>query len=92
MVEGNPQFVFVDCDLGLEREDAMKFTDGYWQIRPGVTPYYAVHVHKVEVDENELTVYAPTKRLNHLHRARDGAWHVSKRRGCGSTQPTPGRS
>jgi alpha-D-xyloside xylohydrolase len=43
----------------------MKFTDGYWQIRPGVTPYYAVHVHEVETDENELTVYAPTKQLNH---------------------------
>jgi alpha-D-xyloside xylohydrolase len=43
----------------------MKFTDGYWQIRPGVRPYYAVHVHEVEADENGLTVYAPTKQLNH---------------------------
>jgi alpha-D-xyloside xylohydrolase len=43
----------------------MKFTDGYWQVRPGVTPYYAVHVHEVEVAEDELTVYAPTRQLNH---------------------------
>jgi alpha-D-xyloside xylohydrolase len=43
----------------------MKFTDGYWQMRPGVTPYYAVHVHNVEADSNALTVYATTKRLSH---------------------------
>ena len=28
----------------------MKFTAGYWQMRPGVTPHYAVHVHEVEVE------------------------------------------
>ena len=27
----------------------MKFTDGYWQLRPGVTPLYPVHVHDVEM-------------------------------------------
>ena len=43
----------------------MKFTAGYWQMRPGVTPYYAVHVHEVETTEDELVVYAPTKQLNH---------------------------
>jgi alpha-D-xyloside xylohydrolase len=42
----------------------MKFTDGYWQMRPGVTPHYAVHVHKVEADANSLTVHAPTRRLH----------------------------
>ena len=43
----------------------MKFTDGYWHIRPGVTPYYPAHVHEVEVEPGALTVYGPTKRLTH---------------------------
>jgi alpha-D-xyloside xylohydrolase len=43
----------------------MKFTDGYWNIRPGVTPHYAVHVHDVDVEPDALVVYAPTKKLNH---------------------------
>jgi len=41
----------------------MKFTDGYWQIRPGMTPHYAAQVHDVEIDNNSLTAYAPTKKL-----------------------------
>ncbi|MEJ5308852.1 MAG: alpha-xylosidase [Anaerolineae bacterium] len=43
----------------------MKFTDGYWNIREGVTPHYAVHVYDVEVEPDALTVYAPTRRVNH---------------------------
>ena len=43
----------------------MKFTDGYWQMRPGVTPYYAAHAHEVEARERELVVYAPTKQVQH---------------------------
>ncbi|MBN1878451.1 MAG: alpha-xylosidase [Anaerolineae bacterium] len=43
----------------------MKFTDGYWQIRPGMTPHYAVHVYEAEVGEDSLTVYAPTRRVQH---------------------------
>jgi alpha-D-xyloside xylohydrolase len=41
----------------------MKFTDGYWQMRKGATPYYAAQVHDVELDNDSLTVYAPTKKL-----------------------------
>lgn len=41
----------------------MKFTDGYWQMRPGMTPYYAAQVHDLEIDDASLTVYAPTKKL-----------------------------
>ena len=47
----------------------MKFTDGYWLMRPGVTPHYPVHVHEVEIEVDAtqstkaLTVYGPTKRL-----------------------------
>ena len=43
----------------------MKFTDGYWNMRPGVTPHYAVHVHDIDVEPDALVVYAPTRRLNH---------------------------
>ena len=28
----------------------MKFTDGHWQIRAGMTPHYAAQVHKVEIE------------------------------------------
>lgn len=41
----------------------MKFTDGYWQMRPGMTPHYAVQVHEVTVDHDMLTIYAPTGKL-----------------------------
>lgn len=43
----------------------MKFTDGYWTMRPGVTPHFPIHVHDVEVEADALTVYGPTKRLAH---------------------------
>ncbi|HET9221460.1 MAG TPA: hypothetical protein VFO07_03095, partial [Roseiflexaceae bacterium] len=43
----------------------MKFTDGYWQMRPGITPYFPVHVHEVEAETDALTVYGATRRLNH---------------------------
>jgi alpha-D-xyloside xylohydrolase len=43
----------------------MKFTDGYWEMQPGVTPHYAAHVHETEHDAESLTAYAVTRRLNH---------------------------
>lgn len=43
----------------------MKFTNGFWKMREGVTPYFAEQVHEVEVEANALTVYAPTRKLNH---------------------------
>ena len=43
----------------------MKFTDGYWHIRSGVTAHYPVHVCDVEVESDALVVYGPTKRLAH---------------------------
>ena len=41
----------------------MKFTDGYWQMRAGVTPHYASQVHEVQDRNDTLTVYAPTGKL-----------------------------
>jgi alpha-D-xyloside xylohydrolase len=43
----------------------MKFTDGFWQIRKGMTPHYAAQVHDLKTDPDSITVYAPTKKLNH---------------------------
>ena len=41
----------------------MKFTDGYWQTRPGVTPHYAAQVHEVTAEDDAITVYAPVGKL-----------------------------
>jgi alpha-D-xyloside xylohydrolase len=35
----------------------MKFTDGYWHMRAGVTPHFPVQVHEVEVEPDALIVY-----------------------------------
>lgn len=35
----------------------MKFTDGFWGFRPGMTPHFAVHVSDVAVAADALTVY-----------------------------------
>ncbi len=42
----------------------MKFTDGFWQMRAGMTPHYATQVHDIDVETDSLTVYAPTKKLS----------------------------
>ena len=39
----------------------MKFTDGFWQTRPGVTPLYAQEAYDMVAGENSLTVTATTK-------------------------------
>ena len=41
----------------------MKFTNGYWQMRPGLTGHFAQQVFDVEADRDALTVYAPTGRV-----------------------------
>ncbi|MEZ7130649.1 alpha-xylosidase [Nonomuraea sp. AD125B] len=38
----------------------MKFTDGLWQLRPGVTALYAAEAYDLDAAEGELTVTAPT--------------------------------
>ncbi|GAA4455036.1 alpha-xylosidase [Phytohabitans houttuyneae] len=43
----------------------MKFSDGYWHMREGVRPLYPAQVHDHTADRDSLTVYAPTKRLEH---------------------------
>ena len=41
----------------------MKFTDGYWQMRAGMTPHYAAQVHEVIAEADVLVVYAPVGKL-----------------------------
>lgn len=41
----------------------MKFTNGYWMMRPGVTPHHAAHIYDVQVEEDALTLYAPAQRV-----------------------------
>src|SRR4030065_678162 len=45
------------------RKRKMKFTDGYWQIREGMKPYFPAQVYEVEVEPGAMTVYAPTRKL-----------------------------
>jgi alpha-D-xyloside xylohydrolase len=47
----------------IEKETTMKFTDGYWQMRPGMTPHYAAQVHEAVVEKESLMVYTPTMKL-----------------------------
>ena len=39
----------------------MKFTDGYWHIRPEVTAHWPAEAYEITVAADALTVYAPTK-------------------------------
>ena len=41
----------------------MKFTDGYWLMRPGHTARYAVEVADLRADDHRLTLYAPVKHV-----------------------------
>jgi len=39
----------------------VKFTDGFWQTRPGVTPVFAQEAYDIVAGQSSLTVTAPTK-------------------------------
>lgn len=49
--------------LDRRQDAAMKFTDGYWEILPGVTALYAQETHDVWEQGGGLVAYAPTKRI-----------------------------
>jgi alpha-D-xyloside xylohydrolase len=46
-----------------EQESPMKFSYGYWTMKPGNRPFYAAQVHDVKVEPAALTLFAPTKKL-----------------------------
>ena len=39
----------------------MKFTDGFWQLRPGVTALYAQEAYDIRAQDDRLVITAPTK-------------------------------
>ncbi|WP_084075362.1 alpha-xylosidase [Demequina sp. NBRC 110052] len=41
----------------------MKFTDGFWMRRPGVTAHYGQEAYDVWAEGDTLTAYAPTKQI-----------------------------
>lgn len=41
----------------------MKFTNGYWQVKEGITPLYAVEYADSRMIGDELVIYAPTKHV-----------------------------
>lgn len=43
----------------------MKFTDGYWLMRPGVSAHHAASVADAVVTDDRLTLYAPVGRVTH---------------------------
>jgi alpha-D-xyloside xylohydrolase len=43
----------------------MKFTDGYWEILPGITALYAQEARTVQEHDGALVALAPTKRIEH---------------------------
>ncbi|HEX5907270.1 MAG TPA: alpha-xylosidase, partial [Propionibacteriaceae bacterium] len=43
----------------------MKFTDGYWLLREGVQARYPAQVYDVTAEPDTLTVYAPTRKIEH---------------------------
>ncbi len=49
----------------------MKFTDGYWNMRPGIVSHYPVQVHEVEVESDALVAFGVTRKLSYRGAALD---------------------
>jgi alpha-D-xyloside xylohydrolase len=43
----------------------MKFSDGFWHMRPGVTAWHPVEAYDVCESADGLTIYAPTRKIEH---------------------------
>lgn len=43
----------------------MKFTDGYWQLRKGVTMHRPAEAYDVAASDDRLTIYAPARAISH---------------------------
>ncbi|MGD0750840.1 MAG: alpha-xylosidase [Anaerolineales bacterium] len=41
----------------------MKFTDGNWQIRKGMTSYFPAELYEVALEPRAMTIYAPTTKI-----------------------------
>ena len=43
----------------------MKFSDGYWRMRSGVTAWHPVEAYDVRESSDALTIYAPPRKIEH---------------------------
>lgn len=43
----------------------MKFTDGYWHVREGMSVHYPVEIRDIKTEADSVTVYASTKKIRH---------------------------
>ncbi|MDD4797062.1 MAG: alpha-xylosidase, partial [Eubacteriales bacterium] len=43
----------------------MKFTQGFWLMRPGITPHYLVELRDYRIQEGALTVYVAHRNIEH---------------------------
>jgi len=50
----------------------VKFTDGYWQLRPGVQPAYPAQILDAQAGPESLVVHAPTRRIERRGDLLDG--------------------
>jgi alpha-D-xyloside xylohydrolase len=50
----------------------MKFTDGNWMMRKGVRAFYPAQAYDIEAARDSLTVYAPTRPIQHRGDTLDG--------------------
>lgn len=51
----------------------MKFTDGKWLLKEGITIQSPLEVHDVEIENNMVTIYAPGRHIRHRGDTLDGA-------------------
>ncbi|MDR0396401.1 MAG: alpha-xylosidase [Oscillospiraceae bacterium] len=50
----------------------MKFTDGFWVTKPGITLHSAAQTLDYTIAEDMVTLYCPTRRINHRGMTLDG--------------------
>jgi alpha-D-xyloside xylohydrolase len=43
----------------------MKFSDGFWHMRPGVVAWHPVEAYDISKSADGLTIYAPTRKIEH---------------------------
>ena len=76
---------------------SVKFTDGYWQLRSGVSARYPAQVYDVTADADSLTVYAPTRPIRQRGDTLNQPLITvrcsvpGRRRALGVGRPLPGR-
>jgi len=51
--------------LAKGEQQAMKFSDGFWRMRPGVTAWHPAEAYDICESLDALTVYAPTRKIEH---------------------------